>query len=182
MKDVDELFKKLENIPDYVIELGVFVDAKVEYTSDEKSEMEKRGVNNAELMFIHENGTARIPKRPVLGMALKHTQDEWLFPAMLKASKIYLETENEADVRQIFEGLRNETENYAKDIIYLNDGRLTPNAESTALAKKKKALRNARTKAEREDIRQNDTGNHPLFDTGILAKSITARLIKVNKF
>ena len=48
-------------------------------------------------------------------------------------------------------------ENYARDIIYSNDGRLKPNSEK--VAKKKK-------------------GNHPLFDTGQLARSITCRLIR----
>ena len=48
-------------------------------------------------------------------------------------------------------------ENYARDIIYLNDGRLAPNSPS--VAKKK-------------------NGNHPLFNTGQLARSISCRLVK----
>ena len=49
-------------------------------------------------------------------------------------------------------------ENYARHIIYDNDGRLKAN--SPEVAKRKK-------------------GNHPLFDTGQLAKSITCHLVKI---
>jgi hypothetical protein len=48
-------------------------------------------------------------------------------------------------------------QNYARDIIYSNDGRLAPNAPSVAKRKK---------------------GNHPLFDTGQLARSIICRYVK----
>ena len=49
-------------------------------------------------------------------------------------------------------------EKYARQIIYSNDGRLAPNAPSTI---KKKG------------------DNHPLFDTGQLARSITCQVVKV---
>ena len=50
-------------------------------------------------------------------------------------------------------------ENYARDIIYLNDGRLAPNTPKTIKGKK-------------------EIGNHPLFRTGQLARSISCRLVK----
>ena len=73
-----------------------------------------------------------------------------------------------------------ELENYARDIIYSNDGRLAPNSESVAAKKREKAIRNARTVADRQAAMQ-DSGNHPLFDTGQLARSITCQLVKIYK-
>lgn len=47
-------------------------------------------------------------------------------------------------------------ESYARKIIYSNDGRLSPNAPSTINKK---------------------GDNHPLFDTGQLARSITCQIV-----
>lgn len=142
-------------IPMYQIQIGVF-------SQNSKRKAKKAtlllGINNAELMFIHENGSPlnRIPARPVLHMTISYAQT-MLKQTLDKALKAYL-SEGLAGYERELNKLCIRMENYARDIIYKNDGRLAPNAPSVAAAK---------------------GGNHPLFVTGQLARSITCRLVKV---
>ena len=152
---MDELEKALKKLPIYRIEIGVI--------SEKSRRKEAKGVTNAELMFIHENGSPlhNIPSRPVLEMTIDHTNKEWLPTVFDKITTKYLDSNfDENVVEKELKILCNEMEKYAQDIIYLNDGRLEPN--SPAVARKKK-------------------GNHPLFDTGQLARSITCRVTKIYK-
>ena len=63
---VNSLTKSLSVLSDYRFEIGVF-------TSKSKRKV-LVGVTNAELMFIHENGSPlrNIPSRPVLQMTLQY--------------------------------------------------------------------------------------------------------------
>ena len=152
---MDELEKALKKLPIYRIEIGVI--------SEKSRRKEAKGVTNAELMFVHENGSPlhNIPPRPVLEMTIDHTDKEWLPTVFDKITTRYLDSNfDENVVEKELKILCNEMEKYAQDIIYLNDGRLAAN--SPAVARKKK-------------------GNHPLFDTGQLARSITCRVTKIYK-
>ena len=159
---MDNIFEKFREIPTYYIEIGVFSeDGERQKDADKKTkDVIRLGINNAELMYIHENGSPinRIPARPVLQMTINHAKKEWLENAIMRAINAYVRSGfNLKAYEKELERLCMKMEKYARDIIYLNDGRLAPNAPSVAKRKK---------------------GNHPLFDTGQLARSISCRLIK----
>lgn len=153
MSDVSEGIRSyLASIPKYQIQIGVFS------TETKRKKTYSVGITNAELMFIHENGSPlhHLPARPVLKMTLEYG-NTLIESTMKKALKAYIQSG--------VTGLENELnklcvrmENYAREIIYSNDGRLAANAPSVAARKK---------------------GNHPLFDTGQLARSITCKLVRV---
>ena len=147
--DFDNLEKYFEELPIYQIEIGVISDHK---------ERKEEGVTNAELMYIHEKGSPlhHIPSRPVLELTLKHTEDELLEKTIGNVFKNYIESNfNLKEIDNTLNKLCMRMENYAREIIYSNDGRLVPNSPAVSAAK---------------------GGNHPLFDTGQLARSITCRL------
>ena len=160
---MDNIFEKFREIPTYYIEIGVFVEngkRKKDIKKSKSSDTVKLGINNAELMYIHENGSPlnHIPKRPVLKMTIDYAKKYLLKDTLAKAVKSYVE--NGFDLKAYERELTKmclKMENYARDIIYSNDGRLAPNTPNVARRKK---------------------GNHPLFDTGQLARSITCRLVK----
>ena len=142
----------LASIPKYVIQIGVFSEKtkrKTTYSVD---------ITNAELMFIHENGSPlhHLPARPVLKMTLQYG-NSLIASTMQKGLKAYTQS-GVAGLEKELNKLCIRMENYAREIIYSNDGRLAPNAPSVAARKK---------------------GNHPLFDTGQLARSITCKLVRV---
>ena len=145
MSDVGESFRKyLASIPEYQIQIGVFsmkTKRKTTYSV---------GITNAELMFIHENGS------PLHHLPARHG-NTLIKNVMQKALKAY-STNGITGLENELNKLCIRMENYAREIIYSNDGRLAPNAPSVAARKK---------------------GNHPLFDTGQLARSITCKLVRV---
>lgn len=144
---------KVDKLPTYVIEIGVFS------TNTRRKETVKVGITNAELMFIHENGSPlrNIPARPVLQMTLDYANSFLLPKTVDKCMKLYLESFDETLIEKELNKLCIRMETYARNIIYSNDGRLAPNSPRT--------------------IRQKGD-NHPLFDTGQLARSITCKLVK----
>ena len=159
MKEIEEqlqeqnnLFKSLEK---YRIRIGV-----VSEDSQRKSTDISLGITNSQLMFIHENGSPinNIPERPVLKMTISYARQN-LIPHVLNkiTNGILNENWKENNIELELKKLCSRMEDYARDIIYSNDGRLVPN--SPLVAKRKK-------------------GNHPLFDTGQLARSITCQLQK----
>lgn len=153
--DLVNLIKKdFNEINKYVLEIGVFVD------DTGRKEKVKIGVTNAELMFIHENGSPlqHIPSRPVLQMTIDYANKEILPKTLDKIIDLILKGQKDK-IEPELQKLALRMERYARDIIYSNDGRLVPNAPST-IAKK--------------------GDNHPLFDTGQLARSITCRVVKLN--
>lgn len=153
MSDVSEgLRKYLASIPEYQIQIGVFS------TKTKRKTTYNVGITNAELMFIHENGSPlhHLPARPVLKMTIEYG-NTLIKSVMQKALKAYVEV-GEQGLEKELNKMCVRMENYAREIIYSNDGRLAPNAPSVAARKK---------------------GNHPLFDTGQLARSITCKLVRI---
>lgn len=156
--NADELFEKekkiFESINDYEIEIGVIS------STDKRKSKFNVGLTNAELMFIHENGSPlrNIPARPVLEMTLQYTQSTLLQQTVDSCVEGVFELGwVKSDIEKELEKLCIRMENYAREIIYSNDGRLVPNSREVARRKK---------------------GNHPLFDTGQLARSIVCKLVK----
>lgn len=147
-----QLTKVFDAIPQYVIQIGVFS------TKTKRKTTYSVGITNAELMFIHENGSPlhHLPARPVLKMTIQYG-NTLIKSVMQKALKAYSEV-GEQGLEKELNKMCIRMENYAREIIYSNDGRLAPNAPSVAARKK---------------------GNHPLFDTGQLARSITCKLVRV---
>lgn len=155
MSIADEFAEKLNSLPSYEIEIGVIS------ADTNRKEKVRVGVTNAELMFIHENGSPlqHIPARPVLQMTIDYTNKNLLDKSINKALASYMESNFNVEAFELeLKKLCMRMESYARKIIYSNDGRLAPNAPST-IAKK--------------------GDNHPLFDTGQLARSITCRLVKI---
>nr|DAG04008.1 MAG TPA: virion morphogenesis protein [Myoviridae sp. ctbEa13] len=155
MADFKEQFKqKYSSIPTYFIELGVFAP-----NSTRKRTKVLLGVTNAELMYIHEKGSPinNIPSRPVLRMTIDYTKQQLLAKSVKKALQLYVQTGSIEQYEAELNRLCMRVQQYARQIIYSNDGRLAPNSPAVAARKK---------------------GNHPLFDTGQLARSITCRLVK----
>jgi len=147
----------IKELAKYEIEIGVISgDSK-------RKNVVSIGMTNAELMFIHENGSPirNIPARPVLQMTIDWANKsgellktiDYIIDNILFNNWTIKDAENELNRFCV------KMENYARNIIYSNDGRLAPNAPKVAARKK---------------------GNHPLFDTGQLARSITCRLKKIN--
>lgn len=159
LNELEEKIKLLNSLSKYRIEIGV-IAGESEKRKREKKFFISVGLTNAELMFIHENGSPgrNIPERPVLDMTLKYAANSML-PAFF--DKVQNGIMNKNWDRQKFEleldRFCSKLQDYARDIIYLNDGRLKANSPSVAKRKK---------------------GNHPLFDTGQLARSIVCRYVK----
>ena len=151
----DALRDLISKMPQYRIQIGVFTTNSKRKTSNKH--VVNVGITNAELMFIHENGSPlrKIPARPVLHMTIDWANTQ-IQNVMQKALKAYLQHGEQACETELKKFCLR-MENYARDIIYKNDGRLAPNAPSVAKAK---------------------GGSHPLFDTGQLARSITCQLVK----
>lgn len=154
MSRLKTLIGAFDSLPEYNIEIGVFSGDAM------RKETIRVGITNAELMFIHENGSPlhHIPARPVLKMTIDWANKELLKPTINRAIKAFLDSHfNQDELEKELNKMCVRMENYARDLIYSNDGRLAPNAPST-IAKK--------------------GDNHPLFDTGQLARSITCQLVK----
>ena len=153
--NIDDIEKYFEILPLYQVELGVI--------SAHKDRKKEEGVTNAELMYIHENGSPlqNIPSRPVLKMSLKYAEENLLSKAIDKCIKNYIDNNfDKIGIETELNRLCMRIENFAREIIYSNDGRLVPNSPAVSAAK---------------------GGNHPLFDTGQLARSITCRLNIIEK-
>jgi len=155
----DDILAAINALPEYQIELGVIsLNNKRKKT---KTKTVRIGITNAELMFIHENGSPlrSIPARPVLQMTIDYVNANLIKATIDKCINAFIKSNFDvSSVEKELNKLCIKIENYARELIYSNDGRLAPN--SPAVAAKKK-------------------GNHPLFDTGQLARSITCKLVKL---
>lgn len=149
--------KILESLKNYYIEIGV-----VSEKTGRKDDKISVGITNAELMQIHENGSPsrNIPARPILDITLRWAEKK-LMPKTLDKiiDGIIYQGWSSSDVEKELNRLCVRMQNYAYESIYNNDGILAPNSPKVAARKK---------------------GNHPLFDTGQLARSITCRLVNKN--
>ncbi len=168
---LQDILDRITKLPAYVLNIGVLSSNskprkekkknKKEESEEAEETKEKNGVTNAELMFIHENGSPlnNIPKRPVLDMTIKYTDENLLEKIIDKSIYAYAENFDEKDYATSLKKDVIRIERVARKIIYSNMGILEPNAPSTV-----------RRKGE----------NHPLFDTGQLARSITCVVSKTH--
>ena len=98
MINLIDIAKLTANFPEYIIELGVMSD------KTHRKEKVQLGITNAELMYIHENGSPlhHIPRRPVLDLTLKWVNDSGLVKdTMNKAIDAYLKTYNVDDITKV---------------------------------------------------------------------------------
>ena len=141
-------------MPDYVFEIGVIT----EKTKRKKIQL---GVTNAELMFIHENGSPlrNLPARPVLEMTIEWANSSGELEKVIDAAfEILVRTGDISKIDILMKKFAIKLQNYARNIIISNDGRLAANAPSTIKAK---------------------GDNYPLHNTGQLARSITCRAFRI---
>lgn len=142
----------IESLSKYSIEIGVISE------DTGRKETVSYGITNAELMQIHENGSPikNIPARPVLDLTIMWTEQH-LIKRVLDSiiEGVFEKNWGKVEIERELSRMCIRMENHAREIIYDNDGTLVPN--SPQVAKRKK-------------------GNHPLFDTGQLARSITCKL------
>lgn len=144
------------DFPKYVIEIGVV-------SANTHRHVATAGITNAELMFIHENGSLlnHIPARPVLQLTFDWAkQTNLVINTIAKCVGILIATHSLSEVDKEMNKMCVKLQNHARKIIYDNDGLLVANAPSTI---KKKGF------------------NHPLFQTGQLARSITCRALRIDK-
>lgn len=154
---LEDLIKQIQSIDilnEYAIEIGI-----ISGKSKERQTV-SIGITNAELMFIHENGSPvnNIPARPVIKMTIEHVKENLLPNFLKKATKGILSGWSLEEFEKELGRLCMRIQTYAQEIIYSNDGRLAPNAPSVANAK---------------------GGNYPLHDTGQLARSISCQYIRI---
>lgn len=145
----------LEPLDEYYFEIGV-----ISQTTKRKATVE---ITNAEILFINEHGSPlqNIPARPVLQKTIEWAKSGFLKDEYSKAFEVYLSSSFNL---KMFEKSLKQTavriQTHAQELIYVNDGTFQDNAPSTV---KKKGF------------------NHPLLQTGQLARSITCRLCKDGK-
>ena len=93
------------------------------------------GITNADLMFIHENGSPlnHIPARPVLQMTINWVNENKLLePVIEKVLEAFLKSKGKyEECDKIMERFAIKIQNYARKLIYENDGRLAPNSPRT---------------------------------------------------
>ena len=146
----------IESLSKYSIEIGVISE------DTGRKETISYGITNAELMQIHENGSPikNIPARPVLDLTIMWTEQHLIKRVLDSIIEGVFEKDwGKVEIERELSRMCIRMENHAREIIYDNDGTLAPN--SPQVAKRKK-------------------GNHPLFDTGQLARSITCKLMVKN--
>lgn len=158
IKDVE---KRLKSLPNYQISIGVFSGDKTrkEIVDEYKLGISTSGgITNAELMFIHENGSPlkHIPARPVLDLTITYANKNLVQKSIVKGATQYILTGNIKDLEDELERLCIRMESYARRVIRRSN-LLAPNAPSTIKRK---------------------GSDRPLLDTGQLANSIRCKLIK----
>lgn len=151
----NKVLEAYNSMNDYKIEIGV-----VSSDATRKEEI-SIGINNAELMYIHENGSPinNLPARPVLQLTINYTIHT-LFPQTLKRidDGCFNKNWSKKEVKTELEKMCIRIQNYARNVIYRSN-LLAPNKPSTIKAK---------------------GSDRPLLNTGQLARSITCRLVKTN--
>ena len=151
--ELHNIIKQLNALPTYYIEIGV-VSGKTN-----RKQVVKAAITNAEILFINENGSPlrHIPARPVLQMTIDWANANLLQKTIDKCIDAYIQSNFSEDViKKELNKMCIRMQNYARHLIYDNDGRLQENAPSTI---------------------QRKGFNHPLFQTGQLARSITCKLV-----
>ena len=145
-KTFEEATKAYRSVNDYIIEIGV-VEEKTKRKKTKKK-LAIVGITNAQLMFIHENGSPlkHIPARPVLQYTIQDTI-KTLLPTTLN-------NWTKADVKLELEKMCIRMQSIARRIIFRSN-RLEKDSPGTIKAK---------------------GSAQPLVDTGQLGRSITCQL------
>ena len=170
-KIINNINKRLEDCPQYVLEFGVFAGTEKDKRAKERIKGKIRtkvdtetGLTNAEIMFIMENGSPlrNVPARPVLDITRKYALESLVPDVEEQIINIWLTNDKQtalAKIQDVVDALALRIEAYVKTGIRRKQFDLAPNALSTIEAKG-------------SDI--------PLLNTGQLANSITcvARRIK----
>lgn len=171
MKDQIEL---LNRVASWQIEIGV-----IEGQSKERSPSDNTSypITNAYLLRIHENGSPirGIPPRPVLYYTIQWFYQEQASKVMSKIIKgVMKQNWKEKEIEDYLKKVCLRIERHAREMIYDVPNPFKDNAPSTAKRKWKKEPGH-----KKGDKWQWPEGNHPLFDTGDLARSLVCRLKKV---
>lgn len=154
-KTFEEATKAYRSVNDYIIEIGV-VEEKTKRKKTKKK-LAIVGITNAQLMFIHENGSPlkHIPARPVLQYTIQDTI-KTLLPTTLNRIEDGCFNHNwtKADVKLELEKMCIRMQSIARRIIFRSN-RLEKDSPGTIKAK---------------------GSAQPLVDTGQLGRSITCQL------
>lgn len=151
---VESASKMVRNIQllDFMKENEVYVGIQ-----QKESKREDEPITNAELLFIHTNGSPinNIPPRPVIEPAIKH-DSERLSGMMKKAAQLVLAGKIDDAIIQLKRtGMRGQ--NVSRNWFVNPENNWPPNSPSVIA----------------EKIRKGSTNPRPLIDTGELRKSIT---------
>lgn len=175
-KQIEDAIKELNG---YSFELGIFAP---------EAKTDKNGITNAEILFINEFGSGRIPSRPILDKTLEQARLTIVDYAINNCiegicNKGWGKPEIEAELNKCCVRI----EDLARQIIAANDGTFAPNSPATingGWVKVQNPKKTRITKTGKEvpikSIYVKGKGdNHPLFDTGIhIANNIRCILIK----
>nr|DAJ94252.1 MAG TPA: virion morphogenesis protein [Caudoviricetes sp.] len=147
----DNVSKQLEAI-EFIKENSVYIGIQQKDTTRENDD-----VTNAELLFIHTNGSPQrnIPPRPVIEPALKDDSKR-LSDMMKKAAEYVFDGRFSEALRQL-ELVGHRGQKDARDWFYNPKNHWPPNAPSVI----------------REKLRKGATEPHPLIDTNEMHKAIT---------
>ena len=125
------LKKAIEFINDHAVYVGI------QDSSNEREE-EKNEVTNAELLYIHSNGSPvrNIPARPVIEPAIKNDAER-LHKMMAKSAQYAFDGQEEKAVEELKKaGMRGQ--NVSRDWFYNDENGWSPDKPSTIQAKKNK--------------------------------------------
>lgn len=147
-------FNRLMKAIDEMLHNEVYVGIADDTT---EREADKMGITNAELLFIHTNGSPvnNIPPRPVIEPAISNDKER-LADMMKKASQLFMAGMDEEAIKQLQRvGMRGQ--NVSRQWFVDEKNGWPPNSPAVREAK----------------IRKGSTDPKPLIDTGELRKSIT---------
>lgn len=145
-------FVKYSKAMKFMKENSVYVGIPQEETTRDED-----GITNAELLYIHTNGSPKnnIPARPVIEPAIKN-DTERLTSMMKKASRLVFEGNKQEAIRQLkLVGMRGQ--NISRAWFVNPENGWPPNSPRTY----------------RRKLAKGSTDPKPLIDTGELRKSIT---------
>ena len=123
------LKRAIEFINNHAVYVGIADDG------NDREEEENKEVTNAELLYIHSNGSParNIPARPVIEPAIKNDADR-LHKMMKKAAQYAFDGEEEKGVEQLKKtGMRGQ--NVSRDWFYNDENGWPPDSPATIQAK-----------------------------------------------
>lgn len=147
-------FQRMMNTLKNMLKNEVYVGIADDTT---EREADDTGITNAELLFIHTNGSPinNIPPRPVIEPAIYNDKDR-LADMMKKAAQLFMEGRDEEAIKQLQRvGMRGQ--NVSRKWFVDEKNGWPPNSPAVRAAK----------------IKKGSTDPKPLIDTGELRKSIT---------